>query len=146
MLRSVVVGLDGSAESLAAAQWTAGEALRRGLPLRLLHAGGDLPSEPSHLPELDAPRRRAEDILRATLRQLEKRYPQLRPNSGQVALPRDTVRHGRPVDHLFHAAADACLLVVDRRVRPARLGMHIGPVAHGVMHQVACPVAVVPHN
>lgn len=33
MTRPVVAGLDGSGESLAAADWAAREALRRGLPL-----------------------------------------------------------------------------------------------------------------
>ena len=38
------------------------------------------------------------------------------------------------------------LLVVGRRIRPARLGPHIGPVTHAVLHHARCPVAIVPHE
>ncbi len=37
MVRSVVAGLDGSPESRAAAEWAAGEAELRGLPLKIVH-------------------------------------------------------------------------------------------------------------
>lgn len=37
MLSPVIAGVDGSAESLAAAEWAAREALRRDRPLRLVH-------------------------------------------------------------------------------------------------------------
>ncbi|MEU9135310.1 universal stress protein [Streptomyces sp. NPDC048404] len=45
MLRPVVVGLDGSPECLGAADWAAREALRRGLPLRLVHASEAMAAE-----------------------------------------------------------------------------------------------------
>ncbi|AWN30588.1 hypothetical protein DKG71_34745 [Streptomyces sp. NEAU-S7GS2] len=48
MTRPVAVGLDGSPASLAAADWGAREALRRDLPLRLVHAWEWQPY--SHLP------------------------------------------------------------------------------------------------
>ncbi|MCT9080173.1 universal stress protein, partial [Streptomyces fulvoviolaceus] len=38
MLPPVIAGVDGSAESLAAAEWAAREAARRDRPLRLVHA------------------------------------------------------------------------------------------------------------
>lgn len=296
MPRPVVVGLDGSRESLAAADWAAREALRRGLTLRLVHAweGGTSAGEPG-LPELAAPRYWSQRILRGGLDRLGESYPQVRlsadqvPNSapdalvaaadeaellvlgsrafsgfggfmaGSVALAtvaratrpvvlvrahqrlesehlpdadgrpsvgtpyrevmvgvdpahrceellalafesammraaplravctwrlpympaaaeakarkavgrdaehalrtvlepwrgkfptvvvHELVLEGRPAVQLTQAAADAGLLVVGRKVRPARIGTHTGPVAHAVMHHVRCPVAVVPH-
>lgn len=39
MSRTVTVGLDGSPESLAAADWAAREAHLRAVPLRVVHAG-----------------------------------------------------------------------------------------------------------
>lgn len=52
---------------------------------------------------------------------------------------------GRAQAILTEAAVDASLLVVGRRIRHARVGTHIGPVAHAVMHHVRIPVAIVPH-
>ncbi|MFD5856840.1 universal stress protein [Streptomyces chartreusis] len=297
MLRPVVVGLDGSRESLAAADWAVREALRRGLPLRLVHAweGGMSPDE-SELPELEAPRFWGRRILRGAMDRLNERYPQVYLSAEQISRPAAdalveagdeadllvlgsrafsgfggfmagsvalaTVAHaarpvvlvredqtledehepdaeGRPSAHtpyrpvvvgldpaqscgellafafesarlrgaplrvvhawqvpyvphalevkahdavrtkaervldsvlgpwrekyptvevtklveegrraqqLLNAAQDAGLLAVGRRIRPARIGMHTGPVAHAVMHHVRCPIAIVPHE
>ena len=296
MLRPVVVGLDGSRESLAAADWAAGEALRRGVPLRLVHAWEGLPSDASSLPELEAPRYWARRILRGAMDQVNERYPQIYLSAEQIARPaadalvaagaegellvlgsrafsglggfmagsvalatvsratrpvvliradrtaeddhvpdgeggppartpyrdvvvgvdcaqpcedllafafesaalrsaplrvvhawhvpyaqtgavarmssvarqaaeqaldamlrpwrekyptvkvQELVENGRPAQQLLDASQDAALLVVGRRLRPAGLGTHTGPVAHAVMHHVRCPVAVVPHE
>ncbi|MER6185927.1 universal stress protein [Streptomyces sp. NPDC001652] len=297
MLRPVVVGLDGSRESLAAADWAAREALRRGLPLRLVHAwaGGTSPDE-SELPELEAPRYWARRILRGAMDRLNESYPQVYLSADQISRPaadalvaageesellvlgsrafsgfggfmagsialatvahatrpvvlvradqtledehmpdaeghasartpyrgvvvgvdpaspceellafafesamlrsapltvvyawrlpyvptaleakarrdvrraaertlgavlgpwrekyptvevRELVEEGRPAQQLLEVTQDAGLLVVGRKVRPARIGMHTGPVAHAVMHHVRCPVAIVPHE
>nr|WSY51061.1 universal stress protein [Streptomyces sp. NBC_00886] len=294
MLHPVVVGLDGSRESLAAADWAAREALRRGVPLRLVHAWEAASPEASTLPELEAPRFWARRILRGAMDRLNERYPQVYLSAEQIARPpadalvsagaeaellvlgsrafsgvggflagsvalatvahatrpvvlvradetpaservpeaddvpnhrgpyrevvvgvdmkhrceevlafafesaalrsaplcvvhawhlplalgsgsqdaigqedteqalaamvrpwrekyptvevREQVVNDRPAQLLPHAAADACLLVVGRRIRPARLGTHTGPVTHTVMHHVRCPVAIVPHE
>ncbi|NYV77289.1 universal stress protein, partial [Streptomyces sp. UH6] len=55
-------------------------------------------------------------------------------------------RTGGAADHLLDAAAAASLVVVGRRVRRGTLGIHIGPVAHAVMHHATVPVAVVAHD
>lgn len=296
MLRPVVVGLDGSRESLAAADWAAREALRRGLPLRLVHAWeGGMPADESELPELEAPRYWARRILRGAMDRLNERYPQVCLSADQISRPaadalvaagdesellvlgsrafsgfggfmagsvalatvahvtrpvvlvragqtladeheqdaehrasartpyravvvgvdpaspseellafafesaalraaplrvvhtwqlpyvpraleakarkdvraaavraldavlgpwrakfpsvevHELVEEGRPAQQLLTATQDAGLLAVGRRIRPARIGVHTGPVAHAVMHHVRCPVAIVPH-
>ncbi|MGW1884587.1 universal stress protein [Streptomyces sp. NPDC001970] len=53
---------------------------------------------------------------------------------------------GAPAQQLVESAADADLVVVGRRIRRTPLGAHIGPVAHGVMHHCAAPIAVVAHD
>ncbi|MEU9848284.1 universal stress protein [Streptomyces sp. NPDC047985] len=52
---------------------------------------------------------------------------------------------GRPAEQLLEAGAAADLVVVGRRVRRSRIGGHIGPVAHAMLHHSAAPVAVVAH-
>ncbi|MEU6541274.1 universal stress protein [Streptomyces sp. NPDC047000] len=138
MLRPVVVGLDGSRESLAAADWAAREALRRGLPLRLVHAYEGLPSnEPdaSELPELEAPRYWARRILRAALDRLNERYPQVYLSAEQVARP--------AADALVTAGSDAELLVLGSRAFSGFGGFMAGSVALSTVARVPRPVVLV---
>nr|WP_308408360.1 universal stress protein [Streptomyces neyagawaensis] len=58
----------------------------------------------------------------------------------------ETVAEGRVTSELVRASTGASLVVVGRRTRDGRLGSHIGPVTHAVLHHVCCPVAVVPHD
>ncbi|MDN3029198.1 universal stress protein [Streptomyces sp. S.PB5] len=52
-----------------------------------------------------------------------------------------------PAAHvLLAASAHSRLTVVGRRHHPSPLAWKLGPVAHGVLHHVPCPVAVVPHD
>jgi nucleotide-binding universal stress UspA family protein len=88
---------------------------------------------------VDGPEPLAENgrLVAATLRPWCEKFPGV-PVS-------ETVSAGRAAPQLVRASTRACLVVVGRRTRDARLGAHIGPVAHAVLHHVACPVAVVPH-
>ncbi|MHB9864171.1 universal stress protein [Streptomyces sp. YIM S03343] len=47
---------------------------------------------------------------------------------------------------LLSASARSRLTVVGRHLRPAHHAWRLGPVAHGALHHLPCPVAVVPHG
>ncbi|MBC9713905.1 universal stress protein [Streptomyces sp. TRM66268-LWL] len=52
-----------------------------------------------------------------------------------------------PAAHVLLATAPhARLAVVGRRRRPSHHTWHLGPVAHGALHHLPCPVAVIPHD
>ncbi|QOV33732.1 universal stress protein [Streptomyces ferrugineus] len=135
MRRPVVVGLDGSNESLAAADWAAREALRRGLSLRLVHAFEGLPSAASDLPELAAPQYRAGRILREAADLLGERYP-------QVSLSTEQIARAAP-EALVDAGADAELLVLGSRAFSGFGGFMAGSVAQATVARVARPVVLV---
>ncbi|MES5819834.1 universal stress protein [Streptomyces sp. RG80] len=136
MLRPVVVGLDGSHESLAAADWAAREALRRGLPLRLVHAweGGASP-EVTDLPELEAPRHWAKRILRGAMDQINERYPQVYMSADQISRP--------AAEALVAAGDEAELLVLGSRAFSGFGGFMAGSVALATVAHVARPVVLV---
>lgn len=135
MLRPVVVGVDGSPESLAAADWAAGEALRRGLPLLLVHAWEGLPSDASSLPELEAPRHWARRILLGSMDRLHERHPQVRLGAEQIARP--------ATDALVAAGAEGELLVLGSRAFSGLGGFMAGSVALTTVAHVTRPVILV---
>ncbi|MFI8930720.1 universal stress protein [Streptomyces sp. NPDC053474] len=137
MLRSIVVGLDGSHESVAAADWAAREALRRGLPLRMVHAEEGLPGtgEPVSLPELSAPQYWARRILRGTESRLRQRYPQVPVTAEQI--------HRSPVPALLAEAEAAELLVLGSQGFGGFSGLLAGSVAMAVVAHAAAPVVLV---
>ncbi|MFE9773718.1 universal stress protein [Streptomyces sp. NPDC005931] len=79
-----------------------------------------------------------EHAVVAALRPWCEKYPDVRVT--------ETVTTGRAAPALVWAAREAGLLVVGRRTVGSGPGAHAGPVTHAVLHHVACPVAVVPHD
>lgn len=135
MLSPVVVGVDGSAESLAAVEWAAREAVRRDRPLRLVHARnwtrGQAESETAHA----AQRHRA----RRTLRQAEE---YLRGSVPDVELTDEQV-DGPATAALLKATERAELLVVGSRGLSGFTGVLVGSVAQGVVATAPRPVVLV---
>ncbi|MEU4874514.1 universal stress protein [Streptomyces sp. NPDC021608] len=142
MPRTLAVGLDGSPESLAAADWAAREALLRRLPLRLVSAsewqapvhaplgGLDVPPLPSDLPQAAA--RRLLDAARA---HLADRHPGLRVEAEDLP--------GPPVPALLKAAEDSELLVLGSRGLGKVVGYLLGSVSLAVLAASERPVVLV---
>ncbi|MCB5180863.1 universal stress protein [Streptomyces antimicrobicus] len=135
MEKHVAVGVDGSAESRAAARWAAREAVARHVPLRLVHAV-DWPLDPV-LPGLGKQDvdRWADRALTETAQELHERHPGLEITSRCPT--------GRPAAALAAEAADAALLVLGSRGLGGLVGFLIGSVALSTVVATDTPVVLV---
>lgn len=138
----VVVGVDGSASSLAAAHTAAGEASLRGVPLSVVHArpsianpnGRGMPALPpladSRVDATDPTHRAAQDMVAV----LRSAHP------GQEVRLR--LVDDDPVHALVEASRDAQLLVVGSRGLGAFRGMLLGAVSNEVVRDAESTVLV----
>lgn len=133
MHRPVVVGVDGSAESTAAARWAAREALRRGLQVLLVHAWGWHPQLPAPL-DVGA-RSRAGRTLRDAHDALETAYPELVVTADMPMEPADAA--------LLTRGERAEMLVLGSRGHSAVSGFLLGSVGLQVLARARCPVVLV---
>src|SRR5256885_7840908 len=126
----VVVGVDGSPASRVAAEFAAGEASRRGLPLRLVH-GLQPPAAYSFgaliAIDLGAVIRDLRAMLETVATELRIRYPGLEMTTEVTA--------GDPAGVLIEESRTATLVVVGSR----GLGGIRGMLAGSVSAQVAAP-------
>ncbi|MFF1319470.1 universal stress protein, partial [Streptomyces chartreusis] len=107
MLPPVIVGVDGSAESLAAAEWAAREAVRRDRPLRLVHAWNWHPRQGAGEPATAAQRFLARRALRQAEDRIRRTCPGVKLDDEQIEGPATTA--------LLQAADRADLLVLGSR-------------------------------
>ncbi|MEV5845272.1 universal stress protein [Streptomyces sp. NPDC051985] len=127
----VAVGLDGSSESLAAADWAAHEAVAQEVPLRVVHVGGRPPYDYSLFEDTSG----VVPMLRAAVAALTDRLPGLR---GSVErLP------GQVVPALVDVARDAESLVLGSRGLGRTTGLLLGSVASAVVARAERPVVLV---
>ncbi|MFE1262353.1 universal stress protein [Streptomyces albogriseolus] len=140
--RPVVVGLDTGSPDETVLAFAFEEARRRGAALTVLRVW-NLPSSHTYVlaagydPREDLARVQAEALAEALLPWREK-YPDVEVT--------ERSRLGSPAGLLIDAAREASLVVVGRRIRRGPFGVHIGAVAHAVMHHATAPVAVVAHD
>ncbi|MFJ9549251.1 universal stress protein [Streptomyces erythrochromogenes] len=135
MKRTLVVGVDGSAESRAAADWAAREAERRNLHLHVVHAWRWQPLAVPVVQDRAVEARRAEEILEETEAELTRRHPRL-------ALTAEVVPDV-PVPALLRAAKGAEMLVLGSRGYGAVAGFLLGSYGQQLIAAAECPVVSV---
>ncbi|GHH93493.1 universal stress protein [Streptomyces capillispiralis] len=138
MTRPITAGIDGTGESLAALAWAAREAVRRGLPLRVVHAwrfeahdavdGVDTGDRATQ-------ERWVREAAGEAVRAVRERHPDL-----PVAVD---VLEGDAVDTLTGVAAEAEMLVLGSRGHGRILGFLVGSVGQQVIVDAERPVVFV---
>jgi nucleotide-binding universal stress UspA family protein len=132
----LVVGVDGSDSSLRATDWAADEAVRRGLPLRLVYASLWERYEPS-LTSADRPAERvqAQNIVGSAAHRVQAHAPEVKVTTD--VLPQDAVAA------LLSEGRHATAVVTGSRGRGEVTGLLLGSVGLAVAARAQCPVIVV---
>ncbi|MFJ9734735.1 universal stress protein [Streptomyces sp. NPDC101171] len=137
MSRTITVGVDGSAESRAAAQWAAREARLRGLPVKLVQVWQPVPEPMAEAPLLGADTHQhwTERILLEAADGLRSAHPGLEVSTEQLT--------GQPAELLAAAAGEAELLVLGSRGLGGLGGFLVGSVGQSVVAHSERPVVLV---
>ncbi|MFJ9820882.1 universal stress protein [Streptomyces sp. NPDC101151] len=133
MTRPITAGVDSTQESLAALDWAGREAVRRGLPLRVLHAWHF--HEGVGAADRDTQHGWVSDGVADAVGAVRARHPEL-PVSVDVV-------EGGAVEALVAAAADAEMLVLGSRGHGPVVGFLLGSVGRQVIAEVTRPVVLV---
>ncbi|BBX73320.1 universal stress protein [Mycobacterium shinjukuense] len=132
---AVLVGIDGSPASDAAAALAFDEASRRGVELVALHAWSDVGVFPVLGMDWRDREREGEEVLAERLAGWQEQYPDVRVRRSLVC--------DKPAHWLLEGAERAQLVVVGSRGRGGFPGMLLGSVSSAVAHSAKVPVIVV---
>lgn len=143
----IVVGVDGSAESLRALRWAIEEGRLRGTGVKAIYAWRYPYTVETNDPYLISqgftpiPIDPGEPLRSAEVR--------LADAVARVATDTDRVEQaaieGHPADVLVRAATPSDVLVVGSRGRGGFVGLLLGSVSQACAHHARCPVVIVPH-
>ncbi|MBN0046449.1 universal stress protein [Streptomyces actuosus] len=133
----VVVGVDGSEESVAAVDWAADEAASRGAELRLVNASlwQEHPVVVAVQPARDVLAERAQDLLGAMTERARSRRSTLTTSTEEIEDAPGTV--------LLSASAHADLVVLGSHGFSVGTGFTAGSVGQAVAAESDCPVVLV---
>jgi nucleotide-binding universal stress UspA family protein len=137
----VVVGVDGSAESLAALRWAAKYAAATGATVSAL-LSWHYPAAVGTAPVGHAPKEISDEVRTEMQETLDKAVTEVF-GSPLPSGVRAEVVYGHPANTLVEASENADLLVVGNRGHGAFRGMLVGSVSIHCVTNAACPVVVV---
>ncbi|WP_234047974.1 universal stress protein [Streptomyces liliifuscus] len=142
MVLPIVVGVDGSEPSLHAVDWAVDEAVRHGVPLRVVHAslweryeGAALADTPDVASDAVTGHDLAESVVAGAAWRAGLRAPTLEISTGVV--PED------PVSALLREALRASAVVTGVRGRGPIRELLLGSVSLSLAARAPCPVVVV---
>ncbi|MFI1256400.1 universal stress protein [Streptomyces netropsis] len=135
MSGTITVGLDGTDHALAAVDWAATEASRRGMALRLVHAWVWRPLDVPIAVDADVQQGWARSVLHEGETRVTKAFPGLQVTTELLA--------DDPVPALIAEAGEAEMLVLGSRGHGVLAGYLLGSVALHVLRETARPVVLV---
>ncbi|HTX28577.1 MAG TPA: universal stress protein [Streptosporangiaceae bacterium] len=139
--KPIVVGTDGSSESLRAVEWAAREAVLRGAPLRIVSAAALLPrmigshGTSQYDTVSDVIREDRDHSLASAAELAGQTAPGLLIDTDQLI--------GQPAEAVTESGNGALMLVVGSRGRGAFTAMLLGSVSRYAAIHAGCPVAVI---
>lgn len=140
MTRKILVGIDGSKESLAAVRWAVEEGTYRSASVEVLHVW--------HVVYMGDPMGISTgasigDVEQSAQLVIDEALAGIGAAGDAVQLTGRTVE-GAAAKVLLEAAEHADLLVVGRRGRGGFFGLLLGSVAQQLSHHAPCPLVIVP--
>ncbi|MGW9498773.1 universal stress protein [Streptomyces prasinus] len=135
MTRPITAGVDGTEESLAGLAWAAREAVRRGLPLRVVHAWRFQTHESVDAGDAATQERWVRDAVAESVRRVTERHPALEVTTD--------VLEGEAVGALTGASTNAEMLVLGSRGHGRIMGFLVGSVGQQVIVEARRPVVFV---
>lgn len=135
----IVVGVDGSEESLAALRWAGEEAELRHGKVEAVHAWSYPPMAfiPAMVPPAAFPHEALAAEAEAVLDHACNQLPDGGTNVQRILV------QGSPAQVLIDSAIGADLLVVGSRGRGGFAGLLLGSVSQQCAHHASCPVVIV---
>ena len=142
-MKTIVVGVDGSAGSISALRFAIEEAQARGAEIKAVSAW-HVPVEAygSGIAPVPIPSADFEELGKTAL---DSALEQVAASTGGVKIT-PVLRQGQATEVLVDEARDADLLVVGSRGLGGFRGLLLGSVSQQCAHYAQCPVVVVPHT
>jgi nucleotide-binding universal stress UspA family protein len=137
----VVVGVDGSEESVAALRWAARYAVAAGASVRAVQAW-HYPTAASVPPVGIAPAAVSGEVEEHIKASIAEAVAKAAPDAPDLHIESE-IRYGHPAQVLIEESGSADLLVVGKRGHGGFLGMLLGSVSQHCVNAAQCPVVVV---